>query len=105
MELELASAARTVRCKHQLLLCNVCAIRTRDCTLAARVRNGERPRNERRIESDVVVREDIIAKRGTKNQRRLVERRRGMYVVEEKGLREGSAESEKDKRYAIDVVS
>lgn len=65
--------------RYQSLSRNVRAIRTRDCTLAARVRNGERRcrggrngerrRDEWRIESDVVVRaawKDII-ERGTKS--------------------------------------
>lgn len=92
MELELVSAARTVpipcrgkdsaRADISPLSCNVSAIRTPDCTLAARVRNGERHcrggrngercRNEWRIESDVVVdrraaKEDITAGRGTRS--------------------------------------
>lgn len=51
--------------RHQSLSCNVSAIRTPDCTLAARVRNGERHcrggrngercRDERRIERATVV--------------------------------------------------
>lgn len=63
--------------REQISVALVRAIRTRDCTLAARVRsverycrgrNGERHRDEWRIESDVVraARKDITAEKGTK---------------------------------------
>jgi len=82
--------------RYQSLSCNV--IRTRDCTLVAKVRNRERyyrrgrneerHRDEWRIESDVAVRatrKDIIAERGTKGN--VLKERRGVYVQRGKVLR------------------
>lgn len=114
MELVPVSAARTVpipcrgkgqrASRHQSLSCNVSAIRTPDCTLAARVRNGERHcrrgrsgercRDEWRIESDVVVegRRRRTLYSGERNkERRSCGKKKSIHVVEENQLRrEGS---------------
>lgn len=75
--------------REQISVALVRAIRTRDCTLAARVRsverycrgrNGERHRDGWRIESDVVraARKDITAERGAccGTKKRNIRRRR-----------------------------
>jgi len=92
--------------REQTSVALVLRARDKDARLHPR-REGEKrransSRNERRIESDVVVREDVIARRGTKNQRRLVrgKKKRNVRRREKEGLREGSVESEKDKKCA-----
>lgn len=84
--------------RHQSLSCNVSAIRTPDCTLAARVRNGERHcrggrngercRDEWRIESDVVVegRRRRTLQRGEERGATSRGKKRSIYVVEENQL-------------------
>lgn len=108
MELELVSAARTVpialprkgqrASRHQPLSCNASAIRTPDCTLAARVRNGERHcrggrngercRDEWRIESDVVAegRRRRTLQRGEGQGATSRGKKKSVRVVEEKRL-------------------